>query len=125
MIVFANEITVCFVFPIHMGVHRIYHIVSSLIHNGGHAGYEIAPYIPSIEAIIALLFTSEKSKPCSALNTVEHHDMHHQYFTCHFSLYHTHWDRWMGTEHAGYKDRVEKTVERRLSSNGIELKKEE
>lgn len=107
LIVFANELLVCFLFPIHMGVHRVYHIVSSVIHNGGHAGYEMAPFIPSIEGFIALLFSSNKTKPCDALNTVMHHDMHHRFPNVHFSLYMTHWDRWMGTEHKHYKTAVE------------------
>ena len=33
-IVFANEILVCFLFPIHIGVHRIYHLFTTVIHNG-------------------------------------------------------------------------------------------
>lgn len=33
-IVFANEIIVCFLFPIHTGVHRAYHIFTTLIHEG-------------------------------------------------------------------------------------------
>ena len=34
MIVFANEIIVCFLFPIHIGVHRVYHLFTTVIHNG-------------------------------------------------------------------------------------------
>ena len=41
-----------------------------------------------------------------ALNTVQHHDMHHRYPTRHFSLYFTHWDRWCGTEHPAYCEQV-------------------
>lgn len=33
-IVFANEILVCFLFPIHIGVHRLYHLFTTVIHNG-------------------------------------------------------------------------------------------
>jgi len=36
-IVFANEIIVCFLFPIHIGVHRVYHLFTTVIHNGEHA----------------------------------------------------------------------------------------
>jgi hypothetical protein len=25
-------------FPIHIGLHRVYHIVTTIIHEGGHAG---------------------------------------------------------------------------------------
>jgi len=70
---------------------------------GGHAGYEIAPFIPSVECLAALLLTGFSTKrPCSALNTVRHHDMHHRFPRTHFSLYMTHWDRLCGTEHPDY-----------------------
>jgi len=35
LIVFANEIIVCFLFPLHMGLHRLYHILTTVIHEGG------------------------------------------------------------------------------------------
>jgi hypothetical protein len=34
LIVFANEVLVCFLFPLHMGLHRIYHIATTVIHEG-------------------------------------------------------------------------------------------
>lgn len=35
LIVFANEVLVCFLFPIHMGLHRWYHMLTTtLIHMG-------------------------------------------------------------------------------------------
>ncbi len=79
---------------------------TTVIHVGGHAGYEMAPFIPSLEGIIALLLGGMHF-PASALNTVRHHDMHHRFPNVHFSLYMTHWDRLMGTEHKGYRDAVE------------------
>ena len=127
VIVFANEVLVCFIFPIHIGLHRLYHMYTTIIHNGGHAGYEIAPLIPSLEGLVALAFRvlfgsgggerdsdSIKKKegfvktvaPSSSLNTVRHHDMHHRFPNVHFSLYMTHWDRWMGTEHPKYRELV-------------------
>lgn len=134
-IVFLNEILVTFLFPIHSGLHRAYHLWTTVIHNGGHAGYEIAPFIPSLAAVgtalvegasavagrvkasttkggrpssskaAALEETSKKAR--AALNTVRHHDMHHRFPFAHFSLYFTHWDRLLGTEHAGYRAAVE------------------
>ena len=68
---------------------------------GGHAGYELAPFIPSLESLLSLLWHG--AKPCAALNTVRHHDMHHRFPNKHFSLYFTHWDRWCGTEHPSYQ----------------------
>ena len=152
VIVFLNEILVTFLFPIHSGLHRCYHLWTTVIHNGGHAGYEIAPFIPSLAAILtsaaeagsavmgkvaAATSSSSSSAPSSpnvskkpdslarqaraaaraadgasrkaraALNTVRHHDMHHRFPFAHFSLYFTHWDRALGTEHAGYRAAVE------------------
>lgn len=34
-IVFMNEILICWMFPIHMGLHRIYHLFTTIIHEGG------------------------------------------------------------------------------------------
>lgn len=66
----------------------------------------MAPFIPSIEGLVRLLLMGVK--PCPALNTVSHHDWHHRFPTKHFSLYFTHWDRWMGTLHGKYdKDHFE------------------
>ncbi|WIA34046.1 hypothetical protein OEZ86_012425 [Tetradesmus obliquus] len=100
LIVFANEVLVCWLFPIHMGLHRIYHIATTVIHEAGHVGYELSPFIPTLEGIAALLGCGLRGSP--GLNTVQHHDMHHRYPTKHFSLYFTHWDRWMGTLHPKY-----------------------
>ena len=100
-IVFANEILVCFLFPIHAGLHRAYHLWTTVIHNGGHAGYEIAPFIPSIQQL-AWRLAGRAGHP-AALSTVSHHDLHHRYPTRHFALYFTHWDAALGTEHPGYR----------------------
>lgn len=120
MIVFANEVLVCFLFPIHIGLHRVYHIFTTIIHNGGHAGYEIAPFIPSVEGLLSLLCLG--TKPCQALNTVRHHDMHHRFPNKHFSLYFTHWDRWMGTEHAHYQHDVAAHFASKSSNTEREVK---
>jgi lathosterol oxidase len=65
----------------------------------------MAPFIPSVEALAwAALFGG---RPSPALNTVQHHDLHHRYPKVHFSLYMTHWDRWLGTEHPEYRSMVE------------------
>lgn len=59
---------------------------------GGHAGYEMAPLVPTIEAIAWAVMS--RGAPATGLNTVKHHDMHHRFNRFHFSLYFTHWDRW-------------------------------
>lgn len=37
LIVFANEVLVAFLLPLHMGLHRLYHIATTLIHLGAAA----------------------------------------------------------------------------------------
>ena len=71
---------------------------------GGHAGYEVAPFIPSLEAllVLGLRALNRQWDLSGGLNTVLHHDMHHRFPTRHFSLYFTHWDRWCGSEHPDY-----------------------
>ena len=34
-LVFANEVLVCYLLPIHCGLHRAYHLFTTLIHQGG------------------------------------------------------------------------------------------
>jgi hypothetical protein len=43
----------------------------------GHVGYELSPFIPTIEGIAALLGCGLKGS--AGLNTVQHHDMHHRW----------------------------------------------
>lgn len=65
-------------------------------------GYELAPFIPTLEGVVALAVRGVRRRPAAGLNTVQHHDMHHRYPTRHFSLYFTHWDRLCGTLHPSY-----------------------
>jgi Delta7-sterol 5-desaturase len=39
-------------------------------------------------------------------NTTTHHDLHHQDGRSNYGLYFSWWDRWMGTEHPEYQQRV-------------------
>ena len=109
-LVFANEVLVTFLFPVHAGLHRAYHLFATVIHNGGHCGYELAPFIPTLVGTLLLLAGRGRRHP--GLNTVLHHDLHHRFPRGHFSLYFTHWDRWMGTMHRDY-DAMADAVHRR------------
>ena len=61
----------------------------------GHCGYELMP-------------TSWARWPVLGwLTTVTHHDMHHEKANGNYGLYFTFWDRWMGTEHKDYFDRLD------------------
>lgn len=74
VLVFANEILVCFLFPIHISVHRIYHIFTTIIHNGvilplfaskdilkNHASVIIEPYTTN-EASLQRTSARQRSK---------------------------------------------------------------
>lgn len=101
-LVFANELIMCWLLPMHIGLHRVYHLFTTLIHEGGHAGYEISPFLPHLANIAKTLLMGYK-KHYSGFNTVQHHDLHHRYPAKHFSLYFTHWDRLCGTLHPKYE----------------------
>ena len=67
---------------------------------GGHAGYEIAPLIPSAEQLLWTLAhwaLGRRPAPAADLNVVADHDMHHRFPRTHFSLYFRHWDVWCDT----------------------------
>ena len=60
----------------------------------GHAGVEMHPV------------SGQPSRLFGWWNTSTHHDLHHQHGRSNYGLYFSWWDRWMGTEHADYQQRV-------------------
>ncbi|WOR15682.1 sterol desaturase family protein [Hyphomonas sp. FCG-A18] len=66
----------------------------------GHCGYEVFPRHWAKLPVLGWL------------TTVTHHDMHHERGNGNFGLYFTLWDRWMGTEHANYLQRLEDQEDR-------------
>jgi sterol desaturase/sphingolipid hydroxylase (fatty acid hydroxylase superfamily) len=52
-LVFANEVLVCYVVPLHLGLHRAYHLLTGAVHQAGHAGYELAPFVPTVGGVAA------------------------------------------------------------------------
>jgi Delta7-sterol 5-desaturase len=60
----------------------------------GHAGVEMHPV------------SGRPSRLFGWWNTSTHHDLHHQHGRSNYGLYFSWWDRWMGTEHADYQQRV-------------------
>lgn len=59
-----------------------------------HCGYELFPRNWAFHPVLG------------CLTTVTHHDMHHERANGNYGFYFTWWDRWMGTEHGDYLDRV-------------------
>jgi len=52
-------------------------------------------------------------------NTTTHHNMHHKFFNCHYSIYFNWWDRLMGTMHPRYDEMFEEVTHRQpVISNG-------
>ena len=45
-------------------------------------------------------------------NSTTHHNMHHKYFNCHYSIYFNWWDRIMGTMHPKYDETFEEVTHR-------------
>ena len=60
----------------------------------GHCGYELMPRRWVHQPVLGWM------------TSVTHHDMHHERATGNYGFYFTWWDRWMGTEHSDYLDRV-------------------
>jgi len=60
----------------------------------GHSGYEFMPR------------SLAHSRAWGWLNSVTHHDLHHETFRWDYGLYFTWWDRLMGTEHPQYRERL-------------------
>ena len=61
----------------------------------GHSGYEFFP-------------ADRDGKPLfDWMTTVTHHDLHHAHAGYNLGLYFTWWDRWMGTEHPNYLERLD------------------
>lgn len=104
VIVFFDEIIVCFVLPIHVKLHRLYHLYTTLIHIGGHASYELHPLVPSLEQALWIAFNGDAVS--RVLNTVLYHNLHHQFPNKNLSLYFTHWDTLLGTRQKDYHEEM-------------------
>ena len=89
--------------PLHHSAMAIVLMIMIFKNAMGHCGYELMP-------------TSWARMPVLGwLTTVTHHDMHHEKANGNYSLYFTWWDRWMGTEHSDYFDRLGQIAEKTRS----------
>jgi sterol desaturase/sphingolipid hydroxylase (fatty acid hydroxylase superfamily) len=74
-------------------------VMASFLNIAGHCGYEVSSTVvglPTFNGWAALL--DPRRRWISRLfNNVVHHDVHHQKFSCNYSLYFTYWDRLCGT----------------------------
>ncbi|AXR60778.1 sterol desaturase family protein [Leptospira mayottensis] len=91
---------VSFVLPLHPGVMIIFFVYMTSLNVLGHLSYEFFP-----SWFLKSGFTNWH-------NTTTHHNMHHKYFNCNYSLYFNFWDRIMGTNHEKYKEKFEEVSSR-------------
>lgn len=89
-----------FVLPLHPGVIIVFFVYMTSLNVLGHLSYEFFP-----SWFLKSGFTNWH-------NTTTHHNMHHKYFNCNYSLYFNFWDRIMGTNHEKYKEKFEEVASR-------------
>ena len=87
--------------PVHPAAILTWALYQFTLNVGGHLGFELFPKG----------FTTNKLTRWH--NTSTHHNMHHKYFSCNYSLYFNVWDRLMGTNHAKYDESFEEVCARR------------
>lgn len=86
--------------PIHTTALIVFFFYSNFLNVLGHLSYELFPK-GFIENRILRLH-----------NSTTHHNMHHKYFNCNYSLYFNIWDRIMGTNHEKYFDTFREVTHR-------------
>ncbi len=97
------------VIPVHTTAFFLFTMWSIFFNILGHSGYEISP----------VGFTRHPF--FKWFNTPTHHNMHHRYSNCNYSLYFNFWDRLMHTNHPDYDRYFEEVVGRREKA-GKQLK---
>ena len=95
--------------PIHGSAVMVF-LIHMIVRNAlGHSGFEVMPRGMATHPVFG------------CVTTVTHHDLHHSAPTGNYGLYFTWWDRVMGTEHPGYRDRYVQVTEgesARLANKG-------
>ncbi|AKP25347.1 Fatty acid hydroxylase family protein [Leptospira interrogans serovar Manilae] len=91
---------VSFVLPLHPGVMIVFFVYMTSLNVLGHLSYEFFP-----SWFLRNKFTNWH-------NTATHHNMHHKYVNCNYSLYFNFWDKIMRTNHEKYKEKFEEVASR-------------
>lgn len=86
--------------PVHTTALVVFFFYSNFLNVLGHLSFELFPK-GFIENRILRLH-----------NSTTHHNMHHKYFNCNYSLYFNIWDRIMGTNHENYFDTFREVTNR-------------
>ncbi len=79
------------VVPVHPIALLIFVTIMTIFGVVNHTGYEL--YAKSFVT----------NRVLRAWLTTTHHQLHHKFYRTNYGLYFTLWDRWLGTEHAGYE----------------------
>lgn len=99
------------ILPLHQGAMIVFFFYMTSLNVLGHLSYELFPS------------WFLRSKFTNWHNTTTHHNMHHKYFNCNYSLYFNFWDRIMGTNHEKYKETFEEIASRTPDKSGSILEK--
>ncbi|AOP34730.1 sterol desaturase [Leptospira tipperaryensis] len=99
-------------FPLHQGAMLVFFVYMTSLNVLGHLSYELFPS------------WFLRSKFTNWHNTTTHHNMHHKYFNCNYSLYFNFWDKVMGTNHEKYKETFEEVASRTPNSKDVSYQKD-
>ncbi|XDD51330.1 sterol desaturase family protein [Leptospira sp. WS92.C1] len=91
--------------PLHHVAMIVFFIYMTSLNVLGHLSYELFPS------------WFLRSKFTNWHNTTTHHNMHHKYFNCNYSLYFNFWDRIMRTNHEKYQETFEVIASRNPLQN--------
>lgn len=107
------------IMPLHSLTVFLFILYMTFLNVLGHLSYELFP-----KGFL-------KNKILRLHNTTTHHNMHHLYFNCNYSLYFNIWDRLMGTNHPKYFATFDEVTSRkpmeeteRIANEGVEQKLE-
>ncbi|WP_061250049.1 sterol desaturase family protein [Leptospira alstonii] len=103
---------VSFVFPLNPAAIFVFLVYMTSLNVLGHLSYELFPS------------RFLKNKYTNWHNTSTHHNVHHKYFNCNYSLYFNFWDRIMGTNHDKYREIFEEVASRTRNKGDSTLEKE-
>ena len=95
----ASPMAWAVVLPIHALSWWLALVVANYVNLAGHSGYEVTRFAPGLVTPHGWLSMLDPARRLVAgvVQTVTHHDLHHQRCRVNYALYFTHWDRLMGT----------------------------
>ena len=92
---------IVFTIPYHASAITIFSAYTLFMNVAGHLGFEFFPA------------GFPQHKLFKWHNTATHHNMHHKYVKCNFTIYFNFWDRVMKTNHPRYEEYFEEVIDQR------------